>query len=374
MNHAEQQYLEILEALRYGTTNVKEDRTGTGTYSLFGTQIRHNMRLGFPLLTTKKMAWKQIVTELMWFLKGQTNIKPLLEQGNYIWVGDAMKNYEKHNGPIDWGPYISKEEAFIESILNKPDFASQWGNLGPVYGAQWRQWKTGRTVALGHNGNNAVYGEEVIDQIQNLFDTLRDNPDSRRIMVNAWNVAEIDKMVLPPCHYGFQVYTRVLTDGERIDYALNNQLLRSSELIDAPVSMIVDKLNNMNVPTRGISLMWNQRSADFFLGVPFNIASYGLLLHILANAMNMVPEELIGNFGDTHLYKNHVDQAKEQLLRTPSELPKLVLPNEPFENWSHARYTNPDTSVDYLFNNLNWKDIKVEGYNPYPAISAPLSN
>ena len=275
MNTLDKKYQQLLsDIIAFGVE--KKDRTGTGTISEFGHQIRHKMSEGFPLLTTKKMAWKQIVSELLWFLTGQTNIAFLHKHNNHIWDGD----YEK-SGRTD-------------------------GDLGPIYGKQWRKWD-------GKNGR--------IDQIDNLVRELKTNPDSRRLVVSAWNVGELDQMVLPPCHYGFQVWTRE-EDGKRY-----------------------------------ISLMWNQRSVDTFLGLPFNIASYGLLLHIIANEVNMVPDELIGNLGDTHLYLNHIEQAKEQISRESFDLPTL----------------KTNAKMDGICCNVP-DDFVLEGYQSHPTIKAPLSN
>jgi len=275
MNNLDKQYKELLETIiNYGVE--KTDRTGTGTKSLFGYTIRHNMKDGFPALTTKKLAWKQVVSELLWFLTGQTNIAFLHKHNNYIWDGD----YEK-SGRTD-------------------------GDLGPIYGKQWRKWD-------GKNGR--------IDQIDDLVRELKTNPDSRRLMVSAWNVGELDQMVLPPCHYGFQVWTRE-ENGQRY-----------------------------------ISLMWNQRSVDTFLGLPFNIASYGLLLHIIANEVDMIPDELIGNLGDTHLYLNHIEQAKEQISRESFDLPTL----------------KTNAKMDGICCNVP-DDFELIGYQSHPTIKAPLSN
>jgi len=266
MNTLDKKYQDLLQdILDNGVT--KSDRTGTGTLSVFGRQIRHNMKQGFPILTTKKVAWKQVVSELLWFLTGQTNISFLLKHNNHIWDGDAYKRYER-----DWNCDLDEPlpmKDFIERIKTDNDFAKVWGELGPIYGKQWRKWD-------GSNGR--------IDQIDDLVRNLKENPDSRRLMVSAWNVGELDQMTLPPCHYGFQCYVR---DGKYL------------------------------------SLMWNQRSVDTFLGLPFNIASYGLLLELLANEVGMIPDELIGNLGDVHLYSNHIEQAKEQIGRTSFDLPKL---------------------------------------------------
>ncbi len=338
MNTLDTKYQELLQDILDNGVD-KTDRTGTGTISVFGRQIRHRMSQGFPLLTTKKMAWKTMVTELIWFLSGSTNIKYLVENNCHIWNGDALKNYEKHNGEIDWGPFITKEEVFIEMIKNDDEFAKKWGELGPIYGKQWRDW----------NG---------FDQIQNLIDELKTNPDSRRLMVSAWNIGELDKMVLPPCHYGFQIYTRELTGEERWD------LLKKKVGEDKFQLMVEDivpfggglseELQAYNIPKRAISLMWNQRSVDTFLGLPFNIASYGLLLIMIADEMNMVPDELIGNLGDVHLYKNHIEQAKEQIKREPYDLPTV-----------HVR--------DGIYS-FGEHDVILENYQSHPKINAPLSN
>ncbi len=301
MNKLDKQYQDLLQTiLDYGVE--KQDRTGTGTKSIFGYTIRHNMQDGFPVLTTKKMAWKTMVTELLWFLRGDTNIKYLVDNNCHIWDGDAYKRYV--NSPEVKIPY-SKED-FVNKIKTDKEWENKWGDLGPVYGAGWRNW-------------------DGIDQIANLINDLKTNPDSRRMLVSAWNVGELDQMVLPPCHYGFQVYTRELSASERITYKNSKQinLSDSNELFDfikSNVSMDLDnavhkECDEFNIPTRAISLMWNQRSVDTFLGLPFNIASYGLLLEIIAKSVNMVPDELIGNLGDTHLYSNHVEQAKEQIGR-----------------------------------------------------------
>ena len=205
MNNLDKQYQALLQDILDNGVE-KKDRTGTGTISVFGRQIRHKMSDGFPLLTTKKMAWKTMVTELLWFLRGDTNIKYLVDNGCNIWNGDAYKNYSSQVQP--WEPHLDME-MFIERIKTNAEFAKKWGELGPVYGAQWRSWN------VYQNYDVTRYQVKQIDQIANLINDLKTNPDSRRLMVNAWNVGELDQMVLPPCHYGFQVYTRELSEGER---------------------------------------------------------------------------------------------------------------------------------------------------------------
>jgi len=289
------------------------------------------MSNGFPLLTTKKMAWKTMVTELLWFLRGDTNIKYLVDNNCHIWDGDAYKNYlnkvqnyaDSLSVPDDISEFkgvmdslnkqikssVLTQEDFINKIKTDDEFAKRFGNLGKIYGFQWRNW----------NGD--------IDQISELINQLKENPDSRRLLVSAWNPSDLPNQVLPPCHYGFQVYTRKTTREEKI---VNHGKYRA------------------------ISLMFNMRSCDTFLGLPFNIASYGLLLMMLADEVGMIPDELIGNLGDTHIYLNHIEQAKEQIGREPMELPTV-----------HVR--------DGIFcSSVN--DVILENYNSHPSIKAPLSN
>jgi thymidylate synthase len=339
----------------------KEDRTGTGTQSVFGRQIRHSMSEGFPLLTTKKMAWKSIVTELIWFLRGDTNIKYLVDNNCHIWDGDAYKNYAAKTS-LDADGQFTKEE-FIKEIKTNNEFAKQWGELGPIYGKQWRKWnyqsKKNHYVMAGQPTHYNIN----IDQIINLISELKSNPDSRRLMVSAWNVGEVDKMVLPPCHYGFQVYTRELSYNEREQLALSYPHIR--ELCDVNGPMTPKGWDDYNIPTRAISLMWNQRSVDTFLGLPFNIASYALLLEIIAKEVNMIPDEIIGNLGDVHLYLDHIEQAKEQISREPFELPKLKMNPIFLANLEHK-------SFDEAINGV--VSFELENYQSHPAIKAPLSN
>ena len=329
----------------------KSDRTGTGTRSLFGVQFRHDMSDGFPLLTTKKMAFKTMVTELLWFLRGDTNIKFLVDNGCHIWDGDAYKNYVNKRTEYDDSFY--EQSDFILKIKIDDEFANKWGELGPIYGKQWRQW--GGIVRRGVEFDTETYvptkfeDVRVHDQIANLINELKTNPDSRRLMVSAWNVGELDQMVLPPCHYGFQMYTRELSIDERIKEYERRGYVKNIDPLDY-------------VPTRAISLMWNQRSVDTLLGLPFNIASYGLLLEIIAKEVNMVPKQLIGNLGDVHLYNNHIEQAKEQIDRTPFELPTIKIENE-------VVWTEHDCLPSYKVN-----DFTLENYQSHPAIKAPLSN
>jgi thymidylate synthase len=363
MNTLDKQYTDLLQdILDNGVT--KQDRTGTGTISVFGRQIRHKMSDGFPLLTGKKLYFKGIAVELLWFLKGDTNIKYLVDNGCHIWDGDAYKNYKqkiehglnsmflRNEGPNKIVP-LSQEE-FINKIKTDNEFAKKWGELGPIYGKQWRNW------GADHNGP----GE---DQISNLINDLKTNPDSRRLMVNAWNVGELDQMVLPPCHYSFQVYTRELSLSERKDYAID--VLKYESLLDYGHSrneddIIIELMNKWDIPTRAISLMWNQRSIDSALGLPFNIASYGLLLEMIAREVNMIPEHLIGQLGDCHLYSDHLEGAKEQISREPRELPRLHMSSG--HNFRAALAGKVDE--------IDLNDFMLIGYDPHPTIKFPLSN
>ena len=344
----------------------KSDRTGTGTKSLFGIQFRHNMSDGFPLLTTKKMAWKTMVVELLWFLRGETNIKFLLDYDCHIWDGDAYKNYSSNVQP--WEPHLDMNQ-FIERIKNNEEFRNKWGELGPIYGKQWRSWKYQKNE--WYDGKNH-YEEESksMDQIQNLINKLKTNPDSRRLMVNAWNVGELDQMVLPPCHYGFQVYTRELSEIERgIFYSK-----KMEGYVDTDDVKTTEHYDGMNIPKRAISLMWNQRSVDTFLGLPFNIASYGLLLEIIAKEVNMVPYQLIGNLGDVHLYKNHIEQAKEQISRTPYELPTVKITERNWYMHEAVKEHLGEKTLDEKLKSYRPDCFELIGYESHPKIKAPLSN
>ena len=359
MNKLDLDYQNLLKDIL--ENGVKKETRNGGTLSVFGRQIRHKMSEGFPLLTTKKMAWKTMVTELLWFLRGDTNIKYLVDNNCHIWDGDAYKNYfnktkdltkddfeAKGNGVIvikgfdlksinQYGnisgtisnsyfiPYT--KELFINKIKTDDDFANKWGELGPVYGKQWRSWDSYDFVDDETHTNK-------IDQITNLINDLKTNPDSRRLMVSAWNVGEIDQMVLPPCHFSFQCYSHE-HEGKRY-----------------------------------LSLAWNQRSVDVGLGLPFNIASYGLLLEIIAQEVGMIPYELIGNLGDCHIYNNHIEGIKKQLMREPFELPKLR-----FTTWTNM-VINDGRNLDWILEEIDtYEDwFALENYQSHPSIKLPLSN
>ncbi len=299
---SEQEYLNLLrDVLANGTS--KGDRTGTGTYSVFGRQVRFNLQEGFPLLTTKKVFLRGIIVELLWFLKGQSNIKYLVDNNIHIWDEWPYKFYAASTQKE--GQTSLSQEDFIARIKTDPIFAQKWGELGPVYGVQWRHWKT-------------PDGKEV-DQIANLISQIKKSPDSRRLIVSAWNAAEIEEMArsgLPPCHTLFQFY----------------------------------------VSENKLSCQLYQRSADLFLGVPFNIASYALLTLMVAQVCGLEPGEFVHTFGDVHIYKNHLDQVKEQLTRAPRNLPVLRL-NPAIQN----------------IDDFSLEDFKLENYDPYPAIKAPVA-
>jgi thymidylate synthase len=450
MNKLDKQYTDLLQDIL--DNGVKKQTRNGEVLSVFGRQIRHNMKDGFPLLTTKKMAWKSIVTELLWFLRGDTNIKYLVDNNCHIWDGDAYKNYtqtrivknndgsETHTslpGHYDLG--LTKEK-FINKIKTDDEFAEKWGELGKIYGFQWRNWggwKDTKQTGFLHKTDNgwtvkwsdlhsfangtewlttpiqgsdqSLYSDEDegkkvyyknitlgydeksfcpiqvakviddkfdkyvggIDQIANLINDLKTNPDSRRLMVNAWNVGELDQCVLPPCHYGFQVYTRELSLDERWRIRYNYYPKDKQFPWDRMALPPHDFLDKFNIPRRAISLMWNQRSVDFGLGAPFNIASYGLLLEIIAKEVNMVPDELIGNLGDVHLYLDHIEPIKEQLTREPHPLPKLNINTEFWQTESG------ECGVGPLKTNLQGfevSDFILENYQSHPSIKAPLSN
>jgi thymidylate synthase len=369
MNTIDKKYQDLLQDILDNGV-VKTDRTGTGTISVFGRQIRHRMAQGFPLLTTKKMAWNVMVAELLWFLRGDTNIKFLLDYNCNIWNGDAYKNYSKLFTKDFHGPRYTQEQ-FIELIKTNESFAKDFGNLGPIYGAQWRGWKQWHV-------KNYVGGNTQVDQIQNLINELKTNPDSRRLMVNAWNVGELDQMVLPPCHYGFQVYTRKLT-GEEMWDILKKKVgeERFKSMVDDIVPFgggLSEELESYNIPKMAISLMWNQRSVDTFLGLPFNIASYGLLLEIIAKEVNMVSDELIGNLGDVHLYSNHIEQAKEQVNREPYDLPTVVITERNWYMHEKVKEHLGEKTLDEKLKSYRPDCFELIGYQSHPKIKAPLSN
>ena len=381
-NGLDEQYIDLLKDI---LENGVEKNTRNGkVLSVFGRSIRYKFKDGkFPLITTKKMAFKTMVTELIWFLRGETNIKYLVDNNCHIWDGDAWKNYQNKASKEDFlKDGVLRYDDFVNKIKTDTEFAKRWGNLGPVYGKQWRSWgRKNATIydckdvkgsdqykaveAIKNGEDVAKYGVKIeyqnnsIDQIANLIHDLKTNPDSRRLMVNSWNIGELDQMVLPPCHYGFQVYTRELLFDERWD-------LFSDKPYDGNARGKVntlDYLDDKNIPTRAISLMFNMRSSDVPLGLPFNIASYGLLLEIIAKEVNMVPDDLIGNLGDCHIYLNQIDGVKEQIGREPFELPRLNIQSE-IGIYDFFEYLNVAEPSHFV----------IENYQSHPHIKIPLSN
>lgn len=317
MSIVEEPYLQLIrDILEKG--HEKSDRTGTGTKSLFGYQMRFNLAEGFPLLTTKKVPFGLIKSELLWFLRGDTNIRFLLEYNNHIWDEWAFKNWvesDEYHGPdmTNFGlraqeddnfnkVYQDEKKKFCQKIVEDQEFANKFGNLGDVYGAQWRHWQT-------RNG-------ETIDQIKDVIETIKNNPDSRRMIVTAWNPEDVPLSALPPCHTLFQFY---VNDGK-------------------------------------LSCQLYQRSADVFLGVPFNIASYALLTHMIARETGLEVGEFVHTLGDAHIYLNHLDQVNEQLQRKPNDAPTLWL--------------NPEKKNIMDF---EMEDIKVKNYHSHSAIKAPVA-
>jgi thymidylate synthase len=264
---------------------------------------------------------------------------------------------------------LTKEE-FINRVKTDEKFAKKWGELGPIYGKQWRKWNG--VNYLNRESNNMSTPK--IDQIDNLINELKTNPDSRRLMVSAWNVGELDQMVLPPCHYGFQVYTRELSNEEK--WKQYSKLGLNIEINGIPLELkhMGTQFYPKSLPQRAISLMWNQRSVDTFLGLPFNIASYGLLLEIIAREVNMVPDELIGNLGDVHLYSNHIEQAKEQMYRRPYDLPQVQITER---NWyQHEKVKEHLGKKTFSEKIMSYRPecFELIGYESHPKIKAPLSN
>lgn len=356
-NNVDEQYLGLVnEIIENG--EVKETRAGK-TRSLFGKQLRFNLKDGLPMLTTKKMFSKGVIHELLWFIKGDTNIKYLVDNGVHIWDDDAYRYYTELLNKLG-DKYVEQcsvtKDEFIKRVLAEDvlyDFNGEeiytFGDLNKIYGYQWTNWN-------GHN------------QIEEAIETLKKNPDDRRMIISAWNVGDIPDMALPPCHFCCQFYTKKMTEYERWRYFEKNMLneddeegnynlsvFMDGEYIDSSISSYLDR---KNVPTRKLSCMWNQRSVDCGIGLGFNIMSYGLLTYMIAQCVNMDVDELIFNGGDVHVYENHIEQLKEQLKRNPHKyaLPKLVL----------------NTKIKNI-NNFTYDDIKIEGYKSYPTIKMPLS-
>lgn len=383
-NKLDKSYKELVQKILDDGVD-KKDRTGTGTVSIFGEMISHDMRTGFPLLTSKQVYYKSIIVELLWFLGkhmqdpkyaflGHTNIRYLLDNNCLIWVGDAYKKYLKacENNPIDKMSYWMQsnpdrtftphsKEKFIDLVKHMDTFAQQWGSLGPIYGKQWTCWDTKQTTVIGHNGTHNQYGTIVINQIQEINDQLELNPDSRRILVNAWNVAELEQMTLPPCHYGFQLYTAELSLEERVNLASKQDLFDPFEFgvgEESTAAHCHNICDSYGVPKRSISLMWNQRSVDTLLGLPFNIASYGLLLSMLGKIHNMVPYQLKGSLGDVHIYNDQLPFVEKQLDNEIYNLPTLKIVDGDYKKLT-------DFDIDSFI---------IEDYQHAGKVNYPLSN
>jgi thymidylate synthase len=295
------------------TGDTKTDRTGTGTISVFGYQMRFDLSKGFPLVTTKKIHMKSVIHELLWFLQGDTNVKYLQENGVKIW----------------------------------DEWADENGDLGPVYGSQWRSWPDYRKIR-DHVSNGLDTEVYTIDQISQVIDRLKTKPDCRRMIVSAWNVADIPAMALAPCHCLFQFNTRPLSIDERVRIFCERHM---------DMTFVGEaSLKHFNIPEYKLDCQLYQRSSDVFLGVPFNIASYSMLTHMIAQVVNMVPGDFIWTSGDTHLYLNHMQQVNEQLMRESRPLPKLKI--------------NPEVKDIFGF---KYEDFTIEGYDPWPAIKAPVA-
>jgi len=307
---------------------------------------------GFPLLTTKKIFTKAMFHELLWFIKGGDNIKYLVDNNVRIWNEWPHRNYNTANPDNE----LTMEE-FVENIKTDDEFAAKWGDLGPVYGKQWVDWK-----GYEQGFKKAYMGgsDEGVNQLDQAIDMLKNNPDSRRIMVTAWNPSDLPKQLLPPCHYAFQIWTKELTAIERENYyAGANNYTEEERLEMNPNATDEDVHADMDafgVPKRSISLMFQMRSVDCFLGMPFDIASYAGLLHMIGHCVNMVPDELLVNSGDTHIYLNHLDQVDEQLERTHFELPTLTI--------------NTDTTNIY---DIKYEDFVVNDYQCHPSIKAKVA-
>lgn len=349
-NKLDDDYLRLLaDILQNGF--IKENRTEIQTKSLFGRTITHNMNDGFPLLTSKKIEIRSVIYELLWFLNGDTNVRYLLDNNVNIWNGDVWKNYQNKNKNIS---NILTKEDFINKIKSDEAFCKVWGELGPIYGKQWRKWSS-QSVERNEDGKINEYNFSTIDQISNLLKDLKENPDSRRLMVSAWAVDSIDKMILPPCHYSFQCYTRELSKIERYKIWFPNNYETGFEYNEENIPDF-DNAYWIPTPERELSLSVSVRSNDIFLGQPFNIASYGFLLTMIAQQVNMFPGKLILNIGDAHLYLNHINQANKQINNTTYTLPQLKL-----------------KKAKDLFS-YSYEDFEILNYRHSGPIKAPLNN
>jgi thymidylate synthase len=361
MNNTDLEYQRLLRLI-LEKGKVKKNRTGTDTIGVFGAQARYDLSEGFPLLTTKKVHYPAIIHELLWFIKGDTNIKYLVDNGCNIWNGDAYRKYKTDIERVIFNgekrQILSKDE-FIFAIKNVPDFAKQHGDLGQgTYGQMWRAFpfihysnEGDQTISEFDKGTGIDY-QYGRDQLGKAIEKLKSNPDDRRIIVSAWHPYWVDHCALPPCHCLFHFNTEELASDERWRYAEQNNISLNKENCST-VDSVLDK---NNIPSRRLNCLLYQRSCDFGLGIPFNIASYSLLLAMVAKEVNMVAGEFIHTYGDLHIYKNHLEPLKEQLKREPYPLPNLWL--------------NPEVKsiFDYKF-----ADIRIENYQYHPAIKLEVS-
>jgi thymidylate synthase len=363
------QYLELAEAVKTRGTYKAPAREGMpGTTSLFGYQFRHDLSEGFPILTTKKISFKNVVNELLWFLRGDTNVRTLVKQGCDIWNEDAYSYYVKlcyrAGLPTDDLWSFAEFEAALKNQATRlvalpPGYIL--GDCGKQYGWLWRNWEAITDDGLG---NSYPLGEKncgYIDQIKDLIDGLKNNPLGRRHIITAWNPATLNDMALNACHALVQFNCRPLSYKERVFIFEKNEVRRVGPVDE-------DRLNKSGVPKFKLDCQMYQRSADLFLGVPYNISSYALLTHILCEICDMIPGEFIHTFGDVHIYDNHKEQIDEQLTREPIPLPALEIIAKG-EGWSKLT----DVSLDLLINTLDYKGFKLNGYKSHPAIKGELS-
>lgn len=347
MNNTDKEYFRLLNTI-LNEGKWKNNRTGIRTKGVFGQQAKFNVSLdAFPILTTKKVWFKGILHELLWFIKGDTNIKYLVDNDVHIWDDWAFKRYIENAQPM-----AGNQDYFVQRIKDDPEFAEKWGNLGEgTYGGMWRAFP----YADYFQGSDLSTELELrrVDQLQNVINKLKSNPDDRRMIVSAWHPYWVDKCTLPPCHCLFHFHTEELTTEERV--AIHNQKYGVANFSNDPYMKMM-QLNDVNIPYRRLNCLLYQRSNDTFLGVPFNITSYCLLLALVSQSVNMVPGVFTHTFGDLHIYENHMDQVNEQLKREPKQLPKLWL--------------NPD--VKSLFD-FQYNDVKLIDYDSHPAIKADIA-
>ena len=369
-NYLDYQYQELLnEIMTQG--NKKGDRTGTGTHSLFGRTIRHNMQEGFPLLTTKRVWNKGVLHELLWFLQGNANINYLLDHKVNIWnewpyfewfktldLPEELKDMRitdfvskcRKDDEYNKTFYPYTIDFFIANMRANEEFAKKWGHPGRVYGTQWIDMRSWEEVGVSIKPKS-------VNQIQNMVDLLRKNPDSRRMLVSAWNAADMEGMVLPPCHYAFQMYSVLMTYEERLEL-FNKEYSKVSDgkVQSTDKEFMEQYFEEYKIPKRKLSMMWHIRSVDTFLGMPFDIASYGYLLSMFAHVTNHMPDELIMVSGDTHLYNNHLEAAREQTMREPYKLPTLRIKRD----------------VSDIFD-FKYDDFEIVDYKHHPTIKAEIS-